>query len=153
MKRITTWLLLFVWVIAVLSPNVYAAADMSATENIIYFDDGSYIEILLHTADTRAAQSKTGTKTYIFRDSVGEEKWRAELTATFSYTGSTAHCTASNCKVTITDTAWYQISSSASKSANTATGEVVMGYKFLGIKIDEKTVAMNLRCDVNGVLS
>lgn len=39
------------------------------------------------------------------------------------------------------------------KSGNTATADLVMGRKFLGITVQKETLNMTLTCDANGNLS
>lgn len=136
---------------------VYSATPMaSAMEkdaSILYFDDGSYITIQLSEAGGRAGGVKTGNKTYTYWDSKGVTVWKAVLTGTFSYTGTTATCTSCSCSVTIYDTAWYQVSKTTGKSGGTATAELTMGYKVLGITTKKVPVSMTLTCDADGNLS
>lgn len=126
---------------------------MEADTNIIYLDDGSYITVELTWADTRATNTKTATKTYTNKASNGDEQWRAVLRGTFTYTGTTVACTAASCDVTITNTNWYIVSKSATKSGNAAVGELTMGRKFLGITVEKIPVSMRITCDANGNLS
>lgn len=125
------------------------ATDVDA----IYFDDGSYIVISISEVQGRAAGTVTGNKTYTYHDSDGATAWKAVLRGTFSYTGSSASCTASNCNITIYDSAWYTISKSATKSGNTATASATMGRKVLGVTVNQVPITINLSCDANGNLS
>ena len=86
-------------------------------------------------------------------NSADELLWKAVLTGTFTYNGTSATCTASSCNVIIYDSDWHEISKSATKSSNTASASVTMGRKFLGITIDKETFYLSLSCDKNGVLS
>lgn len=155
MKNFFRLFLLLVLVALMLPVGVFAASSTPAyePENIIRFEDGSYIIIELTSAETRASGTKTGTKTYTYYDNGGTEEWRAVLIGTFTYTGSSATCTASSCSVTITNTNWYEVSKTASKSGNTATAEVTMGRKWLGITVEKKTVPIQITCDANGNMS
>ncbi len=153
MKHFLKILVLTLLIVSLLPFSTLAATDIREEDGIIYLDDGSYITIELLCVETRASGTKTGSKTYTYRDSDGAEEWRAVLSGTFTYTGTSATCTASSCNVAITDTAWHTISKTASKSGSSALGELVMGRKFLGITIVKETVNMRITCDANGNLS
>lgn len=148
-RFITTVLLLM----TMLPVCCFAKSTPVGTTEILYLDDGSYITIELKQTESRASGTKTASKTYTHYSNSGSENWRAVLRGTFSYTGSSATCTAASCDVTITDADWYVVSKTATKNGNSATGELTMGRKFLGITIDKETVSMRLSCDANGNLS
>lgn len=144
---------LLVLVLAFIFPiNAMAASTQSAQE-VIYFEDGSYITVTLSETQARASGTKSGSKTYRYYDSNEVELWRAVLNGTFTYTGSSATCTASSCNVTIYNSAWYVVSKTATKSGNKALADLTMGKKALGITISKKSVSMQLACDANGTLS
>lgn len=140
-------------ILTMLPFSVIAAAEVETTSEIIYLDDGSYITIEITQMESRASGTKSGSKTYTYRGSDGNEKWKAVLRGTFSYTGTSATCTASSCDVTITDTDWYIVSKTTSKSGNSAVGELTMGHKFIGITISKESISMKITCDANGNLS
>ena len=152
MKRFLSIALLITIFITLLPINTNALSN-TLTNDIIYLDDGSYITIELTWSEARASGTKTGSKTYTNRDSSGNENWKAVLKGTFTYTGSSATCTAASCNVTISDSAYYVVSKSATKSGNAAVGELTMGRKFLGITVDKETINMRITCDANGNLS
>ena len=102
---------------------------------------------------SRSSGTKSGRATYNYYDSNGARGWTAVLNGTFTYTGSSATCTASNCNITIYDSAWYTVSKSASKSGNSATAAVTMGKKLLGVTVTRVPVDLILTCDANGNLS
>lgn len=152
MKRIIVLLLTVTMVLLLLPANAYAASpaqDGGITE-IQRFTDGSYLVITRQTIETYASGTKTGTDTCTYYSTSDEILWVAVLTGTFTYNGTTATCTSSSCNVTIYSNNWYVISKSASKSANTATGTVTMGCKFLGVTIMRETYDLSLSCDPNG---
>lgn len=130
-----------------------AEAAVSSEENVIYYEDGSYITIELIEYETRALNMTTGSKSYTYQNSSGAVQWKAVLTGTFSYNGSSATCTVSACDVTITNKDWYVISKTASKSGNVARCNVTMGEKYLGNKIDERAISIKLTCDAKGNLT
>ena len=153
MKRLFTILAVVLLTVSMFPVSAFATTETQKTENIIYLDNGYYITVELTVAETRASGTKTASKTYTYRDSNGVEEWRAVLRGTFSYTGSSASCTAASCDVTITDTSWYIVSKSATKSGASAVGELTMGYKWLGITTDKESISMRITCDANGNLS
>ena len=152
MKRFLSIALLITIFITLLPFNTNALSNTLAND-IIYLDDGSYITIELTWSEARASGTKTGSKTHRYYNSNGVEEWKAVLRGTFTYTGSSATCTAASCDVTITNTNWYVVSKSATKSGNAAVGELTMGRKFLGITVDKETINMRITCDANGNLS
>lgn len=133
--------------------NAMAASNQSTEERIVYFEDGSYITVTLSEVQTRASGTKSGNKTYRYYNSNDVEVWRAVLSGTFTYTGSSATCTASSCNITISNTAWYVVSKTATKSSNTAKASVIMGRKLLGVTIEKKSAELSLSCSANGTLS
>lgn len=149
MKKMISLCLCIPVVFSLLPLSVFA----STTQDVICFEDGSYLTVQLEQKESRASGSVTGSKTYTYKASDGTSQWQAVLTGTFSYTGSSATCTASSCSVTIYKSDWYTISKSASKSGNKATGTATVGRKSLGVTVDQKTANMSLSCDANGNLS
>ena len=140
-------------ILSILPLNALAAPSTQSDSNIIYFDDGSYITISVTSVDSRSSFTRIGSKTYVYNNALGTKKWEATITGTFTYDGTVSTCTTSSISVNILDTSWYIVSQSASKSGNTATGVLVMGYKFLGVTTDKRTVNLSLTCDANGYLS
>lgn len=152
MKRFLSFALLVILTISLLPVHAYAVKDTQSDKTIIYLDDNSYITVEVSEVESRASGTKTGSKTYRYYNNNVEE-WKAVLRGTFSYTGSSATCTASSCDVTISDSAWYTVSKNVSKSGNSANCTLTMGRKFLGITISKETINMTLSCDANGNLS
>lgn len=152
MKQFTR-LLCVILLCAVLLPNSAMAADVTHSSDIIYLEDGSYITVELTEIATRALSTKTGKKTYTYKNSDGVEEWRAVLTGTFGYTGTHSSCTSSVCDVTITKDTWYVVSKTTNVSGNSALADLTMGRKFIGITVEKESLSMKLTCDVNGNLS
>lgn len=149
MKRFFSYFLIVSMLLVLLPVQVNAA---EADEEIIYLEDGSYISITVEEHGSRASGTKTGSKTYTYTYD-GGTAWKAILSGTFSYTGTSATCTNSGCSVTIYDSAWYTVSKSAGKSGNSATASVTMGRKSLGVTVAKVPISMKLTCDANGNLS
>lgn len=152
MKRMACCVLLTVLLVSVISlPCLALASEEDAV--VTYYEDGSYLIERIVVTHSRASGTKTGAKEAIYYGSSGASKWKAVLNGTFSYTGSSATCTASSVSVTIYDSSWYTVSKSASKSGNTAYGSVTMGYKTFGVTVNEVSKNLSLKCDANGNLS
>lgn len=153
MKKLIRFAVTVLLIAAMLPVCCFAESAPIGMAEIIYLENGSYITVKLEQTEIRASGTKAGSKTYTHYSNSGGENWRAVLRGTFSYTGSSATCTAASCDVTITDTDWYVVAKSATKSGNSATGELTMGRKFLGITIDKEIISMQLSCSANGNLS
>lgn len=152
MKRLVVYFILTALLLSMLP--FYGYANESGTVcNVVYFEDGSYMVRELFVVQTRASGTKTGSKVATYYTSDGTAEWKVTLTGTFSYTGTSAACTASNASVTIYNSNWYTISRNANKSGNAAISSVTMGYKTLGITTNRETSNLTLTCDKNGNLS
>ena len=151
MKRTIIFILLAALVISVFSTNCFAA---EAEKSIVtYFEDGSYIVETIRVVQSRASGTLSGSKEKTYYSDAGNAGWKAVLTGTFTYTGSSSTCTASSCSVTIYDSAWYTISKSATKSGNTAYASVTIGKKLLGVTVTQVPASISLSCDKDGNLS
>lgn len=150
MKRVICYLLCLLLFMAQLPANAQAIQEEN---DIIYLEDGSYFILTLTCMENRAGTNINGAKSYTYYGSNGAEKWKATLSGSFTYDGSSATCTSSSCSVTIYNNSWYTISKSASKSGNSAFGSATMGYKVLGITTNQVTRDISLTCDKDGNLS
>ena len=153
MKQITAIFLALFCIFFITLPAFASESDSINDSHIIQYSDGSSLEIVTTETATRASGSKTGNRAYIYRDNNGETKWQAVLTANFTYTGSSSTCTSASCSVTIYDTSWYQAYKSTSHSGNTATAQLTMGHKILGVTVSKPSYTITLSCDANGNLS
>lgn len=152
--KVISILLSFMLLIGCFSISVSAADNTTVNTTIEYFDDGSYAVITVSEESINArATTKTGSKVYTYKNSDGETQWTYKVTGTFSYTGSSATCTAVSDSYTISNDNWHMSSHSCSKSSNTANGSVTMKYKFLGITTNTVSRNITLTCSATGVLS
>lgn len=152
MKRIVLVVLMLLVFLSTLL-NAFAAEYTAETDSYIYLEHGDYIRIEVSSIDTRESSRKVGNKTYIYYNSSDKELWRATLTGSFTYTGTSAVCTSSSCSVAISDANWSIVSKTAGRSDNSATASVIMERKLLGVVIDNAEVRMRLTCDNYGNLS
>lgn len=159
MKKILSLTMIFVLVCSfnVSSFAVVNNNEIFARSDIEYLEDGSYIvtEITVGNSDfsVAAANTKSGSKTIKHYGSNNELQWTATIKGTFSYTGSTAMCTASSITYSILDDSWKITSATASKTMNKAVGNVTAKHYFLGIPIKTVEETITLICSASGVLS
>lgn len=133
----------------------YAFATDETITDIEYYDDGSYtVTMVMHTYSLLAT-SNTVTRTTECKhyDSNNNLDWKAAITATFTYNGTTASCTSVSKSHTIYDSSWKLTSSNTSKTGATATGNFT--FKHYVLSIPNKTVnkTLTLTCDKNGNVS
>lgn len=152
MKRLC-YVLLLVSILCMMLPTQAMAVTDEEDVSVIYLDDGYYIIETVSVNTSRASGSVTGMKTHTCYDSDGNADWKAVLTGSFTYSGTSATCTSSSVSVTIYDSSWYTITKSATRSANVASASVTMGCKILGVTYNKVTVPITLTCDANGNLS
>lgn len=152
-RRILSIFLLAILLAGVLPFNAYAAEPAQTEETVTYFEDGSYLVTTVSENGSRASGTKTGYKNKYYYNDSGELLWQATLSATFTYNGSSATCTAANCSVSINDSSWYVVTKSASRSGNTATAVLTMGKTAMGVTTTKSTYTITLSCDANGNLS
>ena len=130
-----------------------SATEITTSEEVIYFEDGSYLVIETIQAATRSSNSTSGFKRITYNSENGNACWIAILAGTFTYDGSTAVCTTSSATTTVYVSNWYEISKSASKISNAAMGTIIMGRTVLGFTVAEETYNMTLTCSPDGTLS
>lgn len=112
MKRFISLLMLVIVIVGIVPVAVGAEEN---NVHVIYFEDGSYMTVEVLPWKMQASGSTSGGKRYTYYDLDGVSQWRADLTGTFSYNGSSATCTSSSVDVTIINSGWYVISKKASK--------------------------------------
>lgn len=152
MRKIFSLLIVIVIVLGFLPANTYAT-DKTESRNIIAFEDGSYIEIIVADISARATNTKNGYKTYTYYDSADNVEWQAKLSASFTYNGTTSSCNSASCTVTVYDSKWYEVSNTTTRSGSTATTQLTMGRKLLGITVSKPAYTITLTCDKDGNLS
>ncbi len=159
MKKVIL-LLTVISILFAFSNNALAAKEIqSKTDNteIIYLEDGSYIETVITVEENDfsvfATNTTTSTKKITYTNSDGETSWTATLKGTFTYTGSNSTCTSSSITYSITNTKWKIPTATASKSSNKAIGNVTAKYYFLGIPTKTVEETITLTCSATGVLS
>lgn len=150
MKRMLSLILISVVLLCMLPVQSNA---VEASEKTVYFEDGSYMTVEVFSMEMRASGSVSGSKPYTYYNGSGDALWKAVVTGSFTYTGSSATCNSASVSVTVFDSNWYTISKSAAKSGSTATASVTMGEKRAGVTVTKLPVSLSLKCDKNGNLS
>ena len=148
-KRFISFILAVVLIASAVPTFAMAATD----EIVITYEDGSYLVVTVNESATRSGTTKTGKKTYSYYDANDNLEWKAVLSATFTYTGSTSTCTNATCTTTVYNSNWYEYSKSTTRNGGTATTNLVMGRKLLGVTVSKFSRTLTLTCDSNGNLS
>ena len=146
MKRVVSVLMLVFFLFSALP---MAGAAEAVSEERIELGDGYYLIAETFQSGARASKSVSGSKPYTCYDSAGTALWKVTLYGTFTYTGSSATCTASSISTTIYDSSWSTGSKSASKSGNMATGSATMKKS----TVKSVPVSLSLSCSASGSLS
>ena len=146
MKRVVSVLMLVFFLFGALP---MAGAAEAVSEERIELGDGYYLIAETFQSGARASKSVSGSKPYTCYDSAGTALWKVTLYGTFTYTGSSATCTASSISTTIYDSSWSTGSKSASKSGNKATGSATMKKS----TVKSVPVSLSLSCSASGSLS
>lgn len=133
--------------------SAISAQASTKREEIIWLEDGSRIRIVISEDPQRAAGAKSGKYTYTHENANGEALWKAVLTASFTYNGTTSTCTSASCSVTVFSSSWYEVSKVTTRSGDTARTELTMGKKLLGVTVSKPSFTLLLTCDKNGNLS
>ena len=155
MKKLIS-LLSVIIMIAVMCPATAFANDEIVTDRYVeYFDDGSYIvtELTESTITTFAAKTVSKSKASHYYESDNSKAWTVILSATFSYTGSSATCTKATTSSTIYNSSWKVKSAVASKSGNKATGTFTVKKYVLGVPLKSIDRTLTITCSNTGVCS
>lgn len=150
-KRLISLLLSLVVLLSVFRISAFAEDVQTGFDEVIILEDGSYIEVEI--VESLARSTKTGSKTYTYKDSSGNAKWKATLDGTYAYDGATYSCTAATCSVAVYDDGWNLDTKYAYRSGDTAYASVTMCHMVLGVMVEKSTYKLTLTCDKNGNLS
>lgn len=134
-----------------------AAQEKILSESVQYFEDGSYVTVIVTEKPSAlalsAAYSLSGSKDYTYRAKDGTEIWRFTVHGTFAVnSGISSACTESSYSYSISDDAWELESASAVSSGNQAIGESTFVRKLLLFTLESRDCGVVLTCDANGNL-
>lgn len=121
----------------------------------IYAEEYYYEETIeiISTSQTRATNTKTGSKIAACKNSSGEVQWTVTVTGTFTYNGTSSTCTKASVSTKIVNDIWRITSASSSKSSNKAIATATAKRYLLGVELAPETKTVTLTCDKNGNLS
>lgn len=148
MKKVISLLVICISLLNIFGFEVFASTESS--EQIEYFEDGSYMITYVETFAMRAVSVKTSSKTAKYYSTDDELLWSVTVTGTFSYTGTSSTCTASMVASKIYDSAWKVTEETASKTGNKAIGDFVVKKYVLLIPTKTINVNLTLTCSANG---
>ncbi len=128
-------------------------SEPSTIQSVIQLDSGDCIIISDPIIISVQRGVVSGEKYYSYKNSDGVVQWRATLSGTFSYNGSSATCTAASCVTSVQHGNWSESYNHAYPSGGTAQADVTMIRKVLFITVQTENVHLVLTCDANGNLS
>lgn len=138
-------------------PNLTANADVLVSENIEYFEDGSYVvtTITLSPVQTLSTNTITATKTVTGYNYNKAKLYDITVRGTFKYTGSNSYCTsASIASINIYNTNWRVENSYSTISSNIAIASMTVRLYTNGKASDTtEIITAGLYCDKDGNLS
>ncbi len=152
MKRIICCVIACILAVSML-PFGGRAAAYGEEGFVAIFEDGRYLTERVLSVQTRAGGTISGSKERNYYNSDGGPYWKMTLSASFTYTGSSATCTSATCDVVCYSSDWYVISKGSGKSGNTASASATMGERRGGATVNQVTAYLTLQCDGNGNLS
>ena len=143
MKRVL--IVLFCLVLFV-QPFAVSAAEAPAAAERVYLDDGSYFVTTLTVTDSRAAYTRTASKTTTYYTSNNVAIWALHLTGDFYYNyGVSATATNAQASVSIYDSNAAMQICDAYTSGSAAFGYATVRYMN---RLTEKEISLN--CDKYG---
>ena len=156
MKRILTCVFAMLLVMCSVTPVFAGGSDEApaiTSQTTEVFADGSYGVITVIDLPVKASGTVSKTKSYSYYDSGNTLQWTVSLTAMFTYTGTSATCTAVTPGHTIYNSDWRVTNETASRSGATATGDFTVKKYLLGLPVKTVNKTLTLTCTANGVVS
>lgn len=132
--------------------SAYAAEpeEILISQSTEFYEDGTscVISVYQDIPSTRASGTTTGHKDYDYKDERNVIVWTLTVHGSYSYNGVSATCTSVSCGYSIADSSWSRVSTSKSRSGNTATA-----YGTFAKGGQNQSASVSLSCDANGNLS
>lgn len=147
MKRIFTGIVALVFCLSICTSAALAAAPAQTTEEIEYYEDGSFLTITttLYPTLSRASE-RYAEKQYKYTDNTGEAVYTYTLQGWFTYDLKTSEAIRAVAVIRVHKSGWTVTSYSEYCSGNTAYGNAT----FKGPLFVTRTVAATLTCDRYG---
>lgn len=144
MKKILAYLMITLCLCEVAQNQANA---VEVVQEVIRYDDGSYAEVILDVEPVEMARtSKTGTKSYVKKNSSGLVEFTYTLQGMFDYTGKTATARRSMTSYNAVRNGWVQNNHYCSGNKAYATG------KFSNSS-GTRTASLTLTCSSTGKIS
>ncbi|MDO4286983.1 MAG: hypothetical protein Q4C40_04585 [Eubacteriales bacterium] len=125
------------------------AIATDTVQEIIQYDDGTYAEITLTESGAMSrSTTKTGTKTYTYKDASGNVQFTYTLTGYFQYDGSTSKAVSCSTRYNVVRGGWSKKSDDHYCSGNKAYGTA----KFSNSSTS-KTANLTITCSKTGKIS
>ena len=164
MKKILIAVLLLTMLFAFpISANAQTVLSQPTETKIIsetteYLEDGTSITITVCeediTPETRTVYTKSGSKTYTYKNSSGSVLWKFTVKGNFTVnSGVSATCTSTSYSTSNIASGWSLKTASTYASGNKAIGDATFEHKVLFIVTETRSCHVVLTCDVNGNLS
>lgn len=149
-------LMITVFLSAFVLPATAKEADSAVTTTEVeLLPNGDRIEteLITYTELGGAKATKSGHKTKSYKNSNGTVMWSVTVYGAFTYDGSSAVCTTATHSTACPGSGWSIVSSSSTKSGNTATAVATARRYYANGTTSDYTYTVTLKCSVNGVLS
>ena len=159
MKKILLSILAIFIFMNLFTATATVASEQKQNNQIINYDDGSYLIIEIDNSTTNNIQNrsiitKTSTKTATKYDNKDEVVWVYSLHATFEIEiGRSAVCTSATYSVDIYDDSWKFSDGEAYTLNNIGYGKGKFKLKVLGITIQTVEIDLSLSSDIYSNIS
>ena len=133
--------------------TIFASAETTSDE-IIYFEDGSYIVVTIEEEEiplTRSTIEVGHTKSHTYYNASNVRQWKFSVTGKFTVNvGVSATATSAVTSLTYYADDWQYSNRTAYTSGNKAIGEITMKRYSNGSVVQTVNDKVTITCDVNG---
>ena len=136
--------------------TIFASAE-TTSEEITYFEDGSYIITTIEESVepiTRSTYSTSKTKGHVYYNASNVKQWEFRVTGVFTVNeGVSATATSATTSLTYYTDDWQYSNRTAYTSGNKAIGEITMKRYSNGSVVQTVNDKVTLTCDAYGNFS
>ena len=153
-KKFYLILLAFCTFVSIFCIPAFAADASENEEQIIYYEDGSYVVITItydfpYAVSAKAATRKTsGSKEYAHYNKADQLLWTFQVYGSFEYDGSSAEAISADYSKGIYNSAWSFVSADAYCSGASAVAKGTFKESIFPV-----STTITLTCSADGVLS
>lgn len=145
MKKYIQYIIAFCLFFSFSISSVYAATPNTiSTTEVVYLENGNYVEITTTVTAVSRGTIKDASKEYLYKDYLHRELFSYTLLGRFEYNGSTSKATDVTASATIYNDDWNLGSHRESYSGNTVYGSATFGGPYI------ETIGGSISCDKNG---